>query len=332
METKNIDVDVENQPIKQDYTRTLAFVEAAGLLLLWSAIVINEGTVRLNLTQPFDDLRGDGRPPKMVPFLGALSEVFFGLIGFFLGLCALFIRYYNTGVMKIGMALQTLLGVFTFIIYVFVLPIYEAVDLNAFSVEGLSDSQSSAVVVMGLLTAFHLCLALQGGQFVFMARLVAAGTGTDFLKQKTGARMRAIFWNGNLAFVGLWSMIGGSIIVSNASEDGELSAPFVAPALVGTLPGFLVFTGLAILLFGVGSAALVATNRPIPSLYFLVASIVYLFGLMNYGIVQFGQFASPSGGMSIHNGLVLVVAWLGPYYMSLVKREEEDAAEEEKEH
>jgi len=211
-----------------------------------------------------------------------------------------------------------------FVVYVFVKPIFDTVDLDMPIVPGLSLSQSRAVLVMGLLTSFHFCLALQGGQFVFMARLIVAGTHKDFLRQQNGARMRSIFWNANMAFSGLWTLITGAIVSANATESGRLSDPYISPPNVGVLPGLTVWTGLLLLLWGGVGAFLGASGMAVPKLYYFVTAYVYVSAFLNYGIVQFGLFGGPSGAVALHNGLVFMVVFMGAYFLIVSEREQDE--------
>jgi len=324
--------DMESGPKYIEHSapsKNYALLEAAALLTVWSLLVINEGSIRLNDTVPSVALFESGRPSKAVVFFAALAEVFFGMLGFFVGVSAFMLKWYNTNIVKATMIAQTILGYYVFVIYVFVIPIFNAVDAPGPMVPGLSLSQTRAVIIMGLLTSFHFCLALQGGQFVFMARLIVAGTGRDFLRQKSGARMRAMFWNGNLAFSGLWTLITGLIVSINADESGKLAGPFVSPPNVGLLPSMTIWTGIVMLAWGTVGFMHALRKRPASKLYFIITAYVYLSAFLNYGIVQFGLFttpdgdASPSGAVALHNGLVFMVVFLGSYFLNLMSTEKE---------
>lgn len=307
-------------------------VEAGALLAIWSVFVINEGAIRLIGTNPSQGLLESGRPPVMLPFLGSLFEVFFGLFGLFLGIAAFVLKAHNSTVTKIAMVVQTILGYYVFAIFVFVIPVFNAVDLDAPSLEGLTLGESRFIIALGILTSFHFCLALQGGQFVFMARLVCAATGTDFLRQRTGAHMRAIFWNANLGLAGVWTLITGAL-VSAKVDGGKLAMPFVSPPNVGVLPGMTIATGILMIVVAAKGIFIVISRRPLPKFYFPVIALVYVFALLNFGIVQFGQLEKPgvppsAGPVALHNGLVFMAVFLGPYFVHLaIKQEEENLSE-----
>jgi len=139
--------------------------------------------------------------------------------------------------------------------------------------------------------------------------------------------MRAYFWNGNLAFSGLWTLIAGIIVSANADESGRLSTPYFGPPNVGVLPGMTVWTGLLLLVWGTLGVILAARGRVVPMMYYVMTAYVYISAYLNYGIVQFGLFttpdgeASPSGAVALHNGLVFMTVFLGAYFLNLMSTE-----------
>lgn len=297
-----------------------ALQEAGALLLLWSILVINEGAIRLINTQPAAGLSG-GRPDVFAVFLGGLFEVVFGLVGLFLGFSAFIIRAHSVLVTRAAMFLQTILGTYVFIVFVFTAPIYRAIDLTA-PILTLSLNESRFLIALGILTSCHFCLALQGGQFVFMARMICAATGRDFLKQKSGLTMRAIFWNSNFALSGLWTVITGAL-VANKVGAGKLMEAFESPPNVGLLPVMTIVTGAVMVAWGLVGVFVAAAAKGVPAFYFPGTGLVYLIAFANYTIVQFGLLKTPpAGAVAMHAGLVFMVIFLGPYFVQLAAREE----------
>lgn len=329
-EAEAVDVESGNdsltKSIGDQYKKHYAIIEAAALLALWSVLVINEGSIRFIDGNPSQGITG-GRPPKLLRFVGSLAEVVFGLLGLFVGLSAFLLRAHNAGATKLVMAIQTLLGYFVFIVFVFALPIYTAVDLEM-PMAGLTLSENRFVIALGILTSFHFCLALQGGQFVFMARLVAAATDTDFLKQRTGATMRAVFWNANLAMSGVWTLITGAFIAAKIS-GGTLAMPYVSPPNVGRLPGMTIAAGVFMIALGVMGILIAGAGKGVPKFYFVTVALVYVFAFLNFGMAQFGKLggpdqAPPAGAVALHNGLVFMVVFLGPYFVNIAANERSD--------
>lgn len=338
MDAQTKDFDVENlkdemsqrneEPLT-DLTRSAFFMEAAALLTIWSILVINEGAIRLVDSNPAAGFT-DGRPPNVVLFLAGLAEVFFGLVGLFVGMAGFIFKWYNTNVTKASIIIQTLLGYFVFAVYVFVRPAFQATDLTEPTLEGLTLGEQKFIIALGVLTSFHFCLALQGGQFVFFARLICAGTGKDFLMQKRGNRMRAVFWNANLGLAGVWTLITGALINSSVG-GGKLNAPFQSPPNVGRLPGLTITTGLLMILWAAVGIFLAISSQPAPWPYFLLSGVVYLFAYLNYTIVQFGLIVpkpngSFGGPVAMHGGLVYMVVFLGPYFLHLASKERKGEA------
>lgn len=307
--------------VRMSKTHSPFFQQAAALLSIWSVLVINEGAIRLINSNPAGGLSG-GRPSIALVFLAALSEVLFGLLGLFIGLAASILRLHSTLFTKISILIQFILGDFVFVIFVFLIPAFRAADLMEPSLPGLSLGQSQFLVALGILTSFQFCLALQGGQFLFMARLVCAATGKDFLKQQSGTMMRAMFWNGNMGLAGLWTLITGVLVTANVGS-GKLDMPFVSPPNVGLVPGLTIATGLAMILWaGVGMVVGKRAMKGVPLVYYVGSFIVYLLALMNYGIVQFGLMENaPAGDVALHAGLVFMVVFLGPYFVHQASEE-----------
>lgn len=220
------------------------------------------------------------------------------------------------------MVIQTVLGFYVFAIFVFVLPAFRASDLQTSILEGLSLEESKLVIALGMLTSFHFCLALQGGQFIFMARLVAASAGSDFLMQKSGNQQRAIFWNCNIAISGLWTLITGALIHSHVG-GGKLSMPFESPPNVGRVPLITIFTGLYMLVWGCIGMGM-GVMRIAPSYYYFLGSVVlYICAMLNFGIVQFALIPEvPAWPTALHNGLTFMLVFLGPYFVQKLHREE----------
>lgn len=316
-----------DEPVKETTLNLGApFLEAAALLLVWSILVMNEGALRFNETLPYNDLSVPlpaTSIPRGVFFIGGLFEVIFGLIGLFLAGSALVFRFFNAHLTMACMALQSLLGWYVFIVFVMVFPGNKAAILTGGQL-GLSIPLTRFLITLGLFTSAHFCLALQGGQFIFMARLITSATGKDFLKQKSGAKMRAVFWNCNIALAGFWTLITGAIL--NAKVEAgtfSLSRSFAFPPNVGASPGFTIFTGLIMLAFGAYGAAAAVTPLPTGFPYYITAAIVYLFAFLNYTIVQFGLLLLPGpGGIGMHNGLIFMIMTLGPYFLFQASKKE----------
>lgn len=303
-------------------TNTVFFVEAAALLTIWSLLVINEGAIRLINSNPalgLDREEENPAPGASVLFSAGLVEVIFGVVGLFVGMAGFIFRWFNKNVTIAAMVIQSLLGYYVFVVYVFLRPAFQARDLEIPFI-GLSMGESKFLIALGVLTSFHFCLALQGGQFVFFARLICAGTGTDFLKQSTGNRMRAIFWNVNFGLSGVWTVMTGALIQISRG-GGKLAKPYISPPNVGRLPGLTVATGVLIVVWALLGILLALSKSPAPSLYYFVSGLVYIFALLNYGILQFGFLPKNGGAVAMHNGLVYMVVFMGPYFVYLAAKE-----------
>lgn len=300
------------------------FKEAAIMLALWSILVTNEGAVRfIQSGQPSaPGLFTSASPNRFLgAFLGGIFEVFFGLFGLMVGLSAGILGYYKRGLAIALVVVQNLLGFYVFFDYVFVLPAFEIAARTEPFFPGISVNASKFIGVMGIMTSFAMCLALQGGQFVFMSRLIAFSTERDFLNQRSGAKMRAIFWNINYALAGLWVTIQAAVVISGAGA-GLTPAPFFAPPNVGRIPVYLLTTGLLMLFWPLLGVAITLTGRrALVRKYAAMSFFVFLAVHVHFTVGQLGflaggpMSAGPAAGASLHNGLVMMMAFLGPYFM-----------------
>lgn len=304
--------------------RTAALLDAAAFLSLWSLLVINEGAVRLVDASPAADLTIGG-PSIGVRFTGGLFQVIVGLAGLFVGVAAFVRKVQSPAITMAAMALQAVLGAYVFVVYVFLIPAFRASNLTEPIMSGLSLGQSRFLITLGILTSFHFCLALQGGQFMFAARLLSVGTGRDVLRQRPCTRMHAVLWNANMAAAGLWTFATGMFVRINVG--GSLNEPFRSPPNVGMLPGMTTWTGIIMMFWAAVGIIITLSRSPVPGFYFPVTAYVFLECLLNYTIVQFGLIEDADGGaVARHVGLVFVVVFLGPYFVQVAAREREEGS------
>lgn len=294
-----------------------------------------EGAIRFNDVNPFRDLgeTASGTADRIALFIGGLAEVFFGLMGLLIGVACLVFRWFNANTIKMAMVVQAILGIYVFITFVVVEPAYKADNLALAVpvtdlVDGAPDEGTQLLtrglykwlITLGILTSAHFCLALQGGQFIFMARLIATATGDDFLKQKTGSKFRAMFWNANMALAGFWTFVFGCTWARNTTDDSL----FMFPPHVGVNIGYVIFVGL-LMLFWAGLGVLLAAmpasiNR---SFFYMGSAVVYLFSYLNFTIVQAGLWVGGPKAIAMHTGLISFVCFLGPYFLHLSSKKED---------
>ncbi len=318
--------------LKRSHSNLREFTEAAFLLSMWSILVANEGVIRFvqHGAPSAPELFSSTNPNRFAAqFLGGLFEVIFGVIGLCVGLAAGVLGYYSRTLTMALIVTQNVLGWYVFLDYVFVIPSFNVAKIMEPMIPGLTVGASKLIGVMGILTSLAFCLALQGGQFVFMARLVAFSSDRDFLKQRTGAKMRAIFWNANLAIAGVWVVIQACVVIYGVGA-GLTVAPFFAPPNVGRIPVYLLATGLLMILWpslGIFISASGRSHAVRP--YSVMSFFIFLAVYVHYTIGQLGFLASgpdaagPAAGASLHNGLVMMITFLGPYFM--LKQAQEEA-------
>ncbi len=202
--------------------------------------------------------------------------------------------------------------------YVFLLPAFGVKDRNTPITPNLTVSESKAVLVFGILTSASFCLALQGGQFAFMSRMLTSSSE----KKGRSSRGRALFWNANLALAGAWTIATG-VIVLFREGSGLLDAPFESPPNVGRSAALTIATGALMFVWGLIGMGMSITKKLKGARAFVAATgVVYVVMYLNYSILQLGLIPSgPVGAASLHAGLVFLTVFIGPYF--LLKQSEE---------
>lgn len=280
-----------------------AFLEAAALLSLWSLSVIIEGGVRFNGSNPSEEGDIFGLSTTVLTVMG-LFEVIFGLLGLFIGLGAIVFRMYSTRLLKISMGIQAVLGIMVFVTFVIVVPSYIA--------SGTDSTLAKGLIVIGIFTSMSFCLALQGGQFLFMARLASAAEDSDFLMCKSGNRLRSVLWHTNMTVAGFFTFVMGCVLISK-DEGFYMFAPHI-----GNIPEYTLFSGILMLVWAPLGIILTVTNVQINHTFYYIGSVVvFLNTYLNFTLVQFGNagVSGEGGGIAMHTGLVLFLNFLGPYFL-----------------
>ena len=297
--------------------------EASLLLALWSILIMNEGVIRfIQHGQPGAQGLFEGTPIRFwSAFLGGLFEVIFGLFGLGIGLAGGILDYFSRPLTIALLIVQTILGWFVFIDYVIIIPSFRIANETT-NLLTLGTAATKAFGALGILTSMNWCLALQGGQFVFICRMLAYGDDGDFLYQRSGSKMRAIFWNGNYLFAGIWSTASAIILIANR-VGAVTSGVFFAPPNVGRIPIYLFITGLLIIVWALFGIIISSTNNIlILPKYTLGSFFVFIFVWAHFTIGQLGFIAGnpapsavPAAGAAMHNHLAMMLAFLPVYFM-----------------
>lgn len=151
--------------------------------------------------------------------------------------------------------------------------------------------------------------------------MISYSGAEDFLRHRTFARQRSIFWNLNFAISGVWVITSASILI-HYHGLGNTKVPLYAPPIISTSPLYMLFTGVLMVvwpLFGIGiSTTKISMVRDYVVASFLVFLIVQIYftigqlGLVDTSTISAGS-AEAFGG--INNSLVFMVCLLGPYFM-----------------
>lgn len=212
-------------------------VRTAGLLTLFSVFCLIEGGIRLTRVVGSSDWDGDDNVfPPIVLLLASLTEVIFALSGLLPGLLALVTEQYHK-----FMALPALVlinaGWFTFVVYVFALPAFNAARNPGHP--GLTDSEDAGATVFGIFGSMAICASMQGGQFVFALRLHRHLTDDMDKYTKLYIKVR------NIVYTSLYVLFGVSMLSIGALAQAQLGGGRVLPPLVKP-PFFVVYPELTI--------------------------------------------------------------------------------------
>lgn len=299
-----------------------SFTEVSLLLVLWSLFILNEGAVRYiylinadgGLVRSLSDGTYGASPDLAIGFLffAALFEITYGFMGLFLGLSCTLLGFRSTAVIRCLMGIQFALSLFVYLVYVIMIPILSAIHdrwYNRANLGGVSWFLSVVEIVLSSV----LANALQGGQFMFMSRMVAIEEKSNFLRQCTGDRVRAMFWSISIAVSGFCTLITGIVLWI---KFGALrtTAYFFSPN-VGRFPALTTVTGLFMSLFGVTSSMLAAGYSKVAPMYFKVGAFVFLLTWINFTIAQLSFIGSGGGHVVMQTGQLFALFFLGMYFL-----------------
>lgn len=193
--------------------------------------------------------------------------------------------------------------------------------------DGLSLRASKFLVANGMLAAWAMCFSGLGGQWLFMSRMVASASGTDFCKATSGNRYRSILWGLNLSALGLSALIAGALI-GIEQGTGILDAHVMASPHIVSLPVSTILVGLAMLLTG-ALGVLIAIGRQMC----LVPVFYVAIGLLYFSILcskLLGEIGAIVGGPAIASGiqsnLFFTALFLPLYYMRQFSCQDKDGS------
>lgn len=306
------------------YSTYYEFKEAALLLSLCSALVANDGAVRL-IQSGRPDI-GSSTPTRFIGgFLGGLCELLFGLFGLALGLAAGVFSCYNRTISIAYLFAQGVLALFVLLSAIIVLPVSQIGAGQA--PPGLSGASLHAVSALGVIYSAAFAIALLGGQSVFVARLVAFSTDRDFLQQRVGLRKRAVLWNAVFLVAGA-SVTGQAIVVLVANGPGALDGALtIVPA---RLPVYLLVTGLLMTTWaGIGIVMSITGKLQLIDMYVALSFLVFVAVYVHFTVGQLGFFASDKDSavravLALGSGAPAMILSFMPVYMMTKQEEEEE--------
>ncbi|KAK9804490.1 hypothetical protein WJX73_009518 [Symbiochloris irregularis] len=284
--------------------------------MVFSVLLLVEGVTRTNLNiNTGIPWRGTHTEfPPIVGLLGGLTEVCFAFFGLLVGYFHLVHGLANRIVLFACLGTEFLFGWFTFSIYIFAMPSFEA-NRATQKFPNMSWTATRAVYVMGLLGSFAECAALQG-------------------KEQTGRlhRGRMIFFTCLLILKGASEITVGALF-DKADGDAEFAKPVADPPFVVTKPALLIAGGIWVTITGLIGLSIAVAHVPKHGLGFSVLSFftyLVVIALDDLGSVGIAPAAIPVGALQV--GLAFALAFMPAYSGAHLEGEEIMAVEAQPEY
>lgn len=299
-----------------------SFLEVSVLLMIWSLLIINEGAARYVAQIKLDGglVRGIdkgiyGASPDLALgflFFASLFEIFYGFMGLFIGLASIILGFRNTLVMKCCMVIQFALSVYVYVIHVLLLPIFSAIHDSWYNRDKMG-GLSWFLTVLEIVISTVFCNALQGGQFMFLARLISIEEKSNFFRQSTGDRMRAVFWTICITISGICTVITGAVLYNKFG--GWQTDPYFYSPNIGRLPILTMVTGIVMSLFGLTGTVHAIGHSKVPPRYFILGAFVFVLAWFNFTIAQLSFVGASAGAVAMKTGMVFAVFFLSSYFL-----------------
>eukprot|EP01102_Stenamoeba_stenopodia_P010521 TRINITY_DN317_c0_g1_i1.p1 TRINITY_DN317_c0_g1~~TRINITY_DN317_c0_g1_i1.p1 ORF type:complete len:311 (+),score=34.93 TRINITY_DN317_c0_g1_i1:204-1136(+) len=293
-------------------------VKIVGLAAIYSILLLNEGTVRLirSATPDHEHSYGGSHTefPLVVLLIGAVFEVLIAVVGILVALASLLYEVEHIWFTKSAMVLNSTIGWFYFVVYVFADP---AFNINRKEPEDfpLSRSYTTGARVMSIIASFCFCMAVLGGQFVFLHGMAQFQLKKeDEVLTKRYYRSRLIGYSLLPLLSGLSILTMGAILQDQAGAGKLEFGPYVYPPCIVWYPELTIVTGILLFLFGVYGVlsavltALLKVFAPVAALMWLW--LVSVLALAQPGLTPGGGSATPgSVVMSLSLALILLPAY-----------------------
>ncbi|CAD7704903.1 unnamed protein product [Ostreobium quekettii] len=305
----------------------------AGLLGLFSAFLLVEGVIRVALVlalnhdsdeDPNADWDGMGGDtfPEWLRFVGALLEVAAGVAGLGLALGVMAFDYHSAAITGAGVMLMLSLW-FTFVVFVFAQPAFDASKLDASRHDDLTLGQWRGVVTLGIIGSAGYCGALQGGQVFFAWQLwrIGAGDASQYTKPYYAARL--VYYS-TLALLAGVSQLAIGIFIRDEVGEGRLEGPqrVGAPPYFIAYPELNIAAGLLVTFASLAGYVRAVAQRPSGRLVFAwLWACTWMVQVLFMAVTQLGLWSTGTplertqrvfvSGMLV--GLTLSVSILPPY-------------------
>lgn len=301
-----------------------SFSVVSTLLVLWSLLIINEGTTRF-----FGLIKSDGgletgidndvnglSPDLASGFLlfASLFEICYGFIGLFLGLACILFGFRKSGPIKLCMLIQFILSVYVYAIFVVVRPVFSTIHDIRYNLNKFEEGLTWFLTILGIAISTIFSNALQGGQFMLLSRIVSIGEKSNFFLQSTGNRMRAVFWSACMTISGICTLMTG-VVVWNKLGGGRTTTPYYFSPNVGRLPVLTTVTGICMTVFGLVGFVVAAVKIKELQVYYKAGAIVFLLAWLNFTIAQLSLVESSGGEVARVTGLVFAIFFLNTYFL-----------------
>lgn len=280
----------------------LHLTEAAGMLLAWSLLALVEGVVRTVLNaRPEVGLTPDEGFPPLALLVAGVAEIVFSILGLLVAVAVLVYRLRSATVLLGFLIVQSILGWFVFITYVIALPAYNADHLevlqNNMTTNGFSKGLERFLIFLGIVTSVVWCAALQAGQFILAARVMAMLKGKyDSYKMH---KLRAAVWTALALLAGVAIFLSACLVLAKKDGDTPFLPPPAFPPNVNIYPQILIVTGLLTMPWAaLGLAGAITGSRAFLSAFNRLWFVVFFANLVPFamvlGKVPAGVLAGPA--------------------------------------
>jgi len=252
-----------------------------------------------SITNVWDGSDSDATPifPPVLLLLGGLCEIFFGMVGLWVGLGHYLFNMKSSLVTTALLVKQLVLGAFTWLIWTIAYPAFNdhrLSGLDNISVPFFNRTEAHSARVFGqIITAMCWCGILQGGQFMFALALSRVQNDTHSDKyNNTSYKLRMSIFTALIFASGLSTFIVGCLFRQHDGAGNYGGSWYYFPNIIG-YSELTIISGIILMIFGLLGVVLV--HRPtFLQQYYYFAIFTWCWLLFAHNLAQLAQVELPS--------------------------------------